>query len=175
MFFSKAKTNSQFSSVPLFVFLSKTKQIKMKTLKIILALFVFSVSAELKEGGQFINYAHGISGNVYLKDEKTLVIKDFTYDGYGSKPLFWVGNTPMPTIRSNGTIFPFPISRRFNGETIELNLPENFKHKYLKFMAVWSRHYDMNYGDLCFSSAFSSASIYFFHPLFFLLIVLMVI
>ena len=33
--------------------------------------------------GKFENYSHDISGTVYAIDEKTLVVKGFTYDGAG--------------------------------------------------------------------------------------------
>ena len=102
----------------------------MRTLALLLFL-AFSASAELLEAGDFQNYAHGISGKVYLKDEKTLVIKDFTYDGSGPDAFFWVGTSSAPS--SVGTILPYPfegkfydyednrapiLSRRFNGEEI---------------------------------------------------------
>ena len=102
----------------------------MRTLAVLLCL-AFSASAELLEAGDFQNYAHGISGKVFLKDEKTLVIKDFTYDGAGPDAFFWVGTSSAPS--SVGTILPYPfqgefydyedkrapiLTGRFNGEEI---------------------------------------------------------
>jgi len=120
-------------------------------------------SAELLEAGNFQNYAHGISGKVYLKDEKTLVIKDFTYDGAGPDAFFWVGTSQSPS--SVGTILPYPfegkfydyednrapiLSRRFNKEEVILTLPDNLKSTDLKWMSVWCRQFAVNFGDIFF-------------------------
>ncbi len=40
--------------------------------------------------GSLRNYNHGIGGTVYAKDERTLFIKDFKYDGAGPDAFFWV-------------------------------------------------------------------------------------
>ena len=88
-------------------------------------------SGVLFKAGAFQNYAHGISGEVFIKDEKTLVIKGFTYDGAGPDTFFWAGTSQIPS--SQGTILPYPfegefyemndqsapiLSKRFNGEEI---------------------------------------------------------
>ena len=120
------KNNSMPQCVIFLVFWFQT----MRTLVAILFLASMA-SAELLEAGNFQNYAHGISGKVYLKDEKTLVIKDFTYDGAGPDAFFWVGTSQSPS--SVGTILPYPfegkfydyednrapiLSRRFNKEEV---------------------------------------------------------
>ena len=107
---------------------------KMSSLAFSVLLFslVASVaSGELVKAGVFENYAYGIAGEVFLKDEKTLVIKGFTYDGAGPDTFFWAGTSQEPS--PNGTILPYPfegkfyeredysapiLSRRFNGEEI---------------------------------------------------------
>lgn len=93
-------------------------------------LFASSVHG-LQKAGDFQNYAHGIGGEVFIKDENTLVIKDFTYDGAGPDAFFWVGTSQAPS--GVGTILPYPfegkfydyedpeapiLNRRFNGEEI---------------------------------------------------------
>ena len=40
--------------------------------------------------GSFTNKQHGVGGVVYAKDERTLFIKDFEYDGKGPDAFFWV-------------------------------------------------------------------------------------
>ena len=95
-----------FSATNLDLFL----QTMMRTLALVLFL-ASAASAELLEAGDFQNYAHGISGKVYLKDEKTLVIKDFTYDGAGPDAFFWVGTSKKPS--SVGTILPYPFEGKF--------------------------------------------------------------
>jgi hypothetical protein len=87
--------------------------------------------ASLVKAGSFQNYAHGIGGQVFIKDERTLIIKGFTYDGAGPDAFFWAGTSGKPS--TVGTILPYPfegtffdyedskapiLSGRFNGEEI---------------------------------------------------------
>ncbi len=44
-------------------------------------------ATEMKKVGDLSELAHGVSGTVYIKDESTLVIKHFTYDGQVRKGL----------------------------------------------------------------------------------------
>lgn len=113
--------------------------------------------------GNFANYAHGISGDVFVKDEKTLVIKGFTYDGAGPDAFFWVGTSDKPD--SVGTILPYPfegqfyhyedrsapiLDRRFDNEEITLTIPDDVKMSDLKWMSVWCRQFAVNFGDVYF-------------------------
>ena len=41
----------------------------------------FSQTSEPKEIGRFTNIFHDIAGTAFALDEKTIVIKDFNYDG----------------------------------------------------------------------------------------------
>ena len=106
-------------------------QVKMNSLAFSVLLLASVASAELVKVGDFQNYAHGINGEVFMKDEKTLVIKGFTYDGAGPDAFFWAGTSQAPS--SVGTILPYPfegkfyeyedqsapiLSKRFNGEEI---------------------------------------------------------
>jgi len=136
----------------------------MSTMKYLLGFscLLVTVLAEVKVG-LFQNYAHGIGGEVYAKDEKTLVIKGFTYDGAGPDAFFWAGTSQAPS--SVGTILPYPfagkfynyedlsapiLSRRFNKEDIVLTLPEDLKASDIKWLSVWCRQFSVNFGDLFF-------------------------
>ncbi len=103
----------------------------MNSLAFSVLLFASVASAELVKVGDFQNYVHGINGEVFMKDEKTLVIKGFTYDGAGPDAFFWAGDSGTPS--SVGTILPYPfdgkfyeyedqnapiLSKRFDGEEI---------------------------------------------------------
>jgi len=135
----------------------------MNSLAFSVLLFASVASAELVKVGNFQNYAHGINGEVYMKDEKTLVIKGFTYDGAGPDAFFWAGTSQKPS--SVGTILPYPfegkfyeyedqsapiLSKRFNGEEIVLTLPDTLKATDIKWLSVWCRAFQVNFGDLAF-------------------------
>jgi len=135
----------------------------MNSLAFSVLLLASVASAELVKVGDFQNYAHGINGEVFMKDEKTLVIKGFTYDGAGPDAFFWAGTSQAPS--SVGTILPYPfegkfyeyedqsapiLSKRFNGEEIVLTLPETLKATDIKWLSVWCRAFQVNFGDLTF-------------------------
>jgi len=132
------------------------------------ALVASVASEELVKAGDFENYAHGIAGEVFLKDEKTIVIKGFTYDGAGPDAFFWAGTSESPS--SVGTILPYPfegkfydyedknapiLERRFNGEEIVLTLPEDLKATEIKWLSVWCRRFAVNFGDMSFAEDLS--------------------
>lgn len=135
----------------------------MNSLAFSVLLLASVASAELVKVGDFQNYAHGINGEVFMKDEKTLVIKGFTYDGAGPDAFFWAGTSQAPS--SVGTILPYPfegkfydyedqsapiLSKRFDGEEIVLTLPETLKATDIKWLSVWCRAFQVNFGDLSF-------------------------
>jgi len=137
-----------------------------------LSILLASVASEsLVKVGNFKNYAqpkdHGISGEVFVKDEKTLVIKGFSYDGTGPDPFFWAGKSGKPdtvdtadtviiTYPSDGKSYSYedenvPILKRaFTNEEIELTLPGGLKPKEIKWLSVWCRKFKVNFGDIFF-------------------------
>ena len=62
----------------------------------IISCFLFGLFATahgLIKAGDFQNYAHGIGGEVMIQDEKTIIIRGFTYDGAGPDAFFWTGTS----------------------------------------------------------------------------------
>ena len=112
--------------------------------------------------GSFQSYAKGVNGEVFVKNETTLVIKNFTYDGSAPDAFFWTGTTSKPN--SVGTILPYPfegkfyhyedktapVLGKFNGENIILTLPDNLKATNIKWLSVWCRQFGLNFGDIFF-------------------------
>uniref|UniRef100_A0ABD2VWY8 DM13 domain-containing protein n=1 Tax=Trichogramma kaykai TaxID=54128 RepID=A0ABD2VWY8_9HYME len=56
--------------------------------------------------GSFTSFAHALSGDVYVVDEYTLFVKNFSYDGTAPNAVFWVGNSSMPM--PDGTPISYP-------------------------------------------------------------------
>ena len=75
------------------------------------SIFALLGSETLVKVGDFQNYAHGINGEVFLKDKNTLLIKGFTYDGAGPDAYFLVGNSRVPS--EAGTLLPYPFEGKF--------------------------------------------------------------
>ena len=108
--------------------------------------FVFSVpvSPEFNSKvsiGHLSTLAHGVAGEVFVVNDKTLWIKNFKYDGAGPDTFFWVGTvgTPATTDESQTAILahPFqgqhhgfrdaaaPVLGRYTGDDITLILPDH--------------------------------------------------
>ena len=134
-----------------------------------LAAISTNVSGEHVKVGEFNNRAHGIGGTVYAVDEKTLLIKGFTYDGAGPDAFFWAGTQGSPS--GIGTILPYPfkakfyeyedqaapiLNGRFSGDKdIKLTLPDTLKATDIKWLSIWCRAFSVNFGDLIFPDELS--------------------
>lgn len=129
---------------------------------------VASTSAEKIKLGDIETFHHGAGGEVFALDEKTLMIKDFTYDGAGPDAFFWVGpegtpsNVPDETktkILAHPYVEPgyyeyrdqsAPILKGAAKEQITLRLPENMKVGDIKWLSVWCRKFSVDFGNLIF-------------------------
>jgi len=127
---------------------------------------VASSSAEKIKIGDIETFHHGAGGEVFALDEKTLMIKDFTYDGAGPDAFFWVGpegtpsNVPDETktkILAHPYVEPgyyeyrdqsAPILKGAAKEQITLRLPENMKVGDIKWLSVWCRKFSVDFGNL---------------------------
>ena len=134
-----------------------------------LVAFAVNVYSEDIKVGDFKNHAHGIGGTVYAVDEKTLLIKGFTYDGAGPDAFFWAGTQGSPS--GIGTILPYPfkgkfyeyedqsapiLNGRFSGDKdIKLTLPDTLKATDIKWLSIWCRAFSVNFGDLIFPDELS--------------------
>ncbi len=146
-------------------------RIKMKTFAALL-LVVAIVSGQEEEGvriGSLTTKQHGVKGEVYAIDEKTILVKNFEYDGQGPDAFFWVGTSERPG--SVGTILAHPFEGKFyeyedqsapilkdkfdGSKDIKLTLPENLNVSDLKWFSVWCRRFEVNFGDLIFPENFT--------------------
>jgi len=103
-------------------------------------------------------------------DSKTILIKGFTYDGEGPDTFFLAGTSGRPS--SNGeVVLPWPangksysyqdrniplIKRSFDGsEDVVLSLPDGYTVDQLKWVSVWCRDFDVDFGHVTFPDNFS--------------------
>ncbi|XP_021961187.1 protein Skeletor, isoforms B/C [Folsomia candida] len=94
---------------------------------------------------------HKVSGEVYAVDSRTLHIRGFTYDGTGPDAFFWTGFTEHPS--SQGVIIPNERGTKevlgaYNNQDITISLPDGLTLRDIKWIAVWCRAYEVNFGDL---------------------------
>ena len=109
---------------------------------LVFSLFSLVCSAKVKLG-DLSTLAHSVSGELFALDDKTLMVKNFNYDGAGPDAFFWVGKegTPAQTNEDTTAILahPFeeknykysnedaPILKAASNEAVTLILPENIK------------------------------------------------
>ena len=103
----------------------------------------------------------------YTLGDSQLIIENFVYDGLGPDPFFWVGTDGMEP-DANGTILPYPyegtfydsydsnapiLDQAFDGSQagIVLTLPDDLKVSDLKWLSIWCRQFEVNFGDVIIS------------------------
>ncbi|KAF5269717.1 hypothetical protein FQA39_LY08640 [Lamprigera yunnana] len=101
--------------------------------------------------GKLSELHHGVSGEVYAIDVRTLHLKDFTYDGQGPAAYFYAGNSRSPgnggfrLTDENGNP---EVIRRYRKENVILTLPEGKTLNNIKWFSVWCEEFTVNFGDV---------------------------
>nr|CAH7763715.1 unnamed protein product [Callosobruchus chinensis] len=101
--------------------------------------------------GKLSELHHGVSGEVYAVDGRTLHIKDFTYDGQGPAAYFYASTNKAADKRGfrlrdeNGSP---EVIRRYRKEPVTLTLPEGKTLRDIKIFYLWCEDFDVNFGDV---------------------------
>ena len=137
------------------------------------ALLLLVALTAAEDDGVFVaelrTRAHEVKGKLYAIDEKTLLVKNFGYDGQGPDAFFWVGTSGVPS--DEGHILPYPFDGKFykykdsdapvltgyfdGSKDLKLTLPDDLNVRDLKWFSVWCRQLSVNFGDLIFPDNFS--------------------
>ncbi|KAJ8686999.1 hypothetical protein QAD02_022793, partial [Eretmocerus hayati] len=101
--------------------------------------------------GKLSQFHHGVSGEVYAVDARTLFIKDFTYDGEG--PAAWFYGGTDKTVGRNGFKIPdeqgtLNVLKRYRKKDITLTLPEGQTLNKIKWFSVYCDEFAVNFGDV---------------------------
>lgn len=103
--------------------------------------------------GKFSTHFHEVRGEVYAVDDKTIFIKGFNYDGRGPDAFFWAGSS----VRPDATGFVVPDDKgtlkgltTYNGQDLVLRLPVGKEVTELRWLSVWSKTLNVNFGSLIF-------------------------
>ncbi|XP_015430198.1 PREDICTED: protein Skeletor, isoforms B/C-like [Dufourea novaeangliae] len=104
-----------------------------------------------KHIGKLSELHHGVSGEVYAVDGRTLFIKDFTYDGEAPTAYFYVGTSKSPNgngIRLRDERGSTETLRRYRRKDITLTLPDGKTLNNVKWLSVWCYEFAVNFGDV---------------------------
>ncbi|XP_026674199.1 protein Skeletor, isoforms B/C isoform X8 [Ceratina calcarata] len=121
------------------------------TVYLLLATQVCSAAYYGKLIGKLSELHHGVSGEVYAVDGRTLFIKDFTYDGEAPTAYFYVGTSKTPNgngIRLRDERGSADTLKRYPKKDITLTLPDGKTLSNVKWFAVWCDEYSVNFGDV---------------------------
>ncbi|XP_072755492.1 protein Skeletor, isoforms B/C isoform X1 [Anoplolepis gracilipes] len=127
------------------------------TIGLIIA-FLLIVAAQICSGayygkliGKLSELHHGVSGEVYAVDARTLFIKDFTYDGEGPAAFFYAGNSKGPGnngFRVRDERGTTNVLKRYRKKDITLTLPDGKTLNNIKWFSVWCDEFSVNFGDV---------------------------
>lgn len=119
--------------------------------------------------GPLSSLHHGVSGDVFAVDSRTLFIKNFNYDGEGPAAYFYVGNTKR--IQNQGALRlrdergNSGVLRRYRNKDITLSLPEGKTLRDIKWFSVWCDEFSVNFGDISIPKNFDFPRPYKLAPL----------
>ncbi|KAL7639356.1 UNVERIFIED_CONTAM: hypothetical protein RMT77_009857 [Armadillidium vulgare] len=101
---------------------------------------------------EFKRLAHSVrSGNVTILDAKTFYIPNLHYDGRGPDAYFWVGKGSMPNQLGRkvpNEMNSYDVLRGYEGEDIEIQLPDNLTVYDIDYIAIWCVEYRHNFGHV---------------------------
>ncbi|XP_043510947.1 protein Skeletor, isoforms B/C isoform X3 [Frieseomelitta varia] len=118
---------------------------------LLLATQICSAAYYGKLIGKLSELHHGVSGEVYAVDGRTLFIKDFTYDGEAPTAYFYVGTSKSPNgngIRLRDERGSSSTLKRYRRKDITLTLPDGKTLSNVKWFAVWCDEFSVNFGDV---------------------------
>jgi len=123
---------------------------------------------------------HPVRGDLYKRDAKTLIIRNFVYDGEGPDAFFVVGKRPMGRNRivinrrdrKDAIPLPYedsysaysrntsnqrrlryddpkiPVLGRYEGQDIELTLPQGVDADNIRWISLYCRQFNMDFGHV---------------------------
>lgn len=101
---------------------------------------------------EFKRLAHGLrSGNITVLDARTIYIPNLHYDGAAPDAYFWVGNGTEPGpwgIKVPNEVGKLDPLKGYQGQDIEIQLPENITVYDIDWLAMWCVTYHHNFGHI---------------------------
>ena len=101
--------------------------------------------------GTIFPLSHGVSGQVYARDDRIIEIRNLNYDGQAPDAYFWAGTGEKPSITGfpipdeNGAITPLKAYRNAN---VVLTLPEGKTLRDITYLGLYCRKFQENFGHI---------------------------
>ncbi|XP_037092885.1 protein Skeletor, isoforms B/C-like [Pollicipes pollicipes] len=104
-----------------------------------------------KKLGSLKSLEHGVRGDVYAVDSRTLHIRNFNYDGQGPDAFFYVGSGSRPSNAGykvpdeNGSTKPLGA---YKNKHVTLTLPNGVTMDKVQWVSVWCKAYSVDFGNI---------------------------
>ena len=99
--------------------------------------------------GTFARTSHRVSGDIFILDEKTIYIQDFSHDGQAPDVYFWADGVIIPYITRSNLEPQVSLQRFLPREDIVLLLPEDKPTVFdIKSLEVWCRAFGVSFGEI---------------------------
>lgn len=93
---------------------------------------------------------HGVAGTVLIKDDCTIEVSDFFYDGGGPSVYFYGGQNQVYIGANAFSIGPLLTGTVYDAGTITLAIPEGKTLDDFDSISVWCFDFNANFGDAFF-------------------------
>jgi len=98
--------------------------------------------------GKFEQPIHSVGGDIFVLDEKTIYIQDFSHDGQAPDVFFWADGIIIPYITRSDLEPRTKLERFLPREDVVLNLPEGMSIFDLRELTVWCRAFGISFGKI---------------------------
>merc|ERR1719432_699993 len=98
--------------------------------------------------GTFARTSHRVSGDIFILDEKTIYIQDFSHDGQAPDVYFWADGVIIPYITRSELEPKRKLQRFIPREDVVLMLPDGMSVFDIRQLSVWCRAFGISFGHL---------------------------
>jgi len=100
--------------------------------------------------GRFEQPIHSVSGDIFILDEKSIYIQDFSHDGQAPDVFFWADGVIIPYITRSELEPKRKLQRFIPREDVVLMLPDGMSVFDIRQLSVWCRAFGISFGHLDF-------------------------
>lgn len=116
----------------------------------VLACLVSSQTADYdpKYIGKFAQPIHSVGGDIFILDDTTIYIQDFSHDGQAPDVFFWADGAIIPYITRTDLTQREKLERFLPREDVVLLLPEGKTVHDIQELSVWCRAFGISFGHI---------------------------
>jgi hypothetical protein len=101
--------------------------------------------------GRFSRPIHEVGGDIFLLDEKTIYIQDFSHDGQAPDVFFWADGVIIPYLTRSNLTPRVELDRFLPREDVVLLLPPEKATVFdINRLSVWCRKFGISFGHIDF-------------------------